>query len=71
MGNLSIRSKDEFLGDLMVLYGGIVAEEIILGETSNGSSNDLEEATALIKEFVGSYGIAVIKDKGVRFKISF
>lgn len=43
IGNLGVRSKNEYLGDLKVLYAGMVAEEIILGETSNGSSNDLEQ----------------------------
>ncbi|MNL91092.1 ATP-dependent zinc metalloprotease FtsH 3 [compost metagenome] len=53
----TIRSVDDFKNDIKVLYGGLVAEELVLGTLSNGASNDLERATLLLRDMVGSYAM--------------
>ena len=39
------------------MLGGRVAEEIILGDTSIGCSNDIERASVLAYEYINSYGM--------------
>jgi ATP-dependent Zn protease len=41
----------------MILLGGRVAEELVLGECSSGASRDLEEATKLAENMVLKYGM--------------
>ena len=50
-----LRSKQDVEDDIKVLYGGYVAEKVILGTISTGASNDLERATQLLKHYVGSW----------------
>jgi len=52
------KSKTEFLNELIVLFGGYAAETIILGEPSTGSSNDLEKASEMAREFITVYGMS-------------
>lgn len=40
-------SKTEMLHQIAVLYGGRIAEEILLGDISNGAANDLEKASQI------------------------
>ena len=51
-------SKNEMLGELVVLLGGRVAEAVVLGDISTGASNDLERATAIARNMVTHYGMS-------------
>lgn len=53
---------------IQVLYGGRAAEELILGDVSSGSSNDLEKASKIAFQMVAQYGMSdsllvMIKDE--------
>ncbi len=51
------RTKTELFERIMVLLGGRVAEEYLLGEISTGASNDLKVATRIAGEMVSIYGM--------------
>jgi len=50
-------SREHLFVDLMILLGGRVAEEIILGTVSSGASKDLEEAARLAENMVLKFGM--------------
>ncbi len=52
------RRKTEMEEDLVVLLGGRVAEQIVLGDISTGASNDIQRATDLAKAMVTKYGFS-------------
>jgi cell division protease FtsH len=52
------RTRSECEALLRIAMGGMVAEEIFLGEASTGPSGDLAGATRLAAQMVGSYGMA-------------
>lgn len=52
------RSKSQFYSDIVTLYGGYVAEELVFGEVSTGASNDLARATELARNMVTKYGMS-------------
>lgn len=51
------KSKSMLLKQIDILLAGMTAEEVILGEHTIGCSNDLERATQLCKQMVGSFGM--------------
>jgi len=51
-------TRSEILNNIMVSLGGMVAEEVVLGEFSNGNSSDLEKATQYAKNMVVKYGMS-------------
>jgi len=51
-------NKKELLGQLVVLLGGLVGEEIYVNDTSTGVSNDLERVTQLARDMVCVYGMS-------------
>ena len=51
-------SKTEMLEEIVVLLGGRVAEELVLGDISTGASNDIERATNIAKSMVTRYGMS-------------
>lgn len=53
-----IKSKKEFLAEIMTLFGGYCAEKIKFGEISTGAANDLKEASNLIRKLVKEYGMS-------------
>ena len=53
-----LQSKKEFLDDIVVSLGGFVAEEMILGTTTTGPSNDLQVSTALARAMVTRFGMS-------------
>lgn len=53
-----IKTKSEFLSDLVVLLGGYVAENIKFKEMTTGASNDLERASDLARRLVKEYGMS-------------
>ncbi|MBU4480121.1 ATP-dependent zinc metalloprotease FtsH [Patescibacteria group bacterium] len=53
-----LQSKKEFLDDIAVSLGGYTAEEMIFGDITTGSSNDLQVASALARNMVTRYGMS-------------
>jgi len=51
-------NKKELMGQMTVLLGGLVSEEIYIGDTSTGVSNDLERVTQLARNMVCIYGMS-------------
>jgi len=51
-------SKSQFEDVLARLLAGQVAEEIVFGEMTTGSSNDIERATATARKMVTEYGMS-------------
>ena len=56
-GGSPLMSRKELFIDLMILLGGRVAEELVLGECSSGASKDLEEAHRLAENMVLKFGM--------------
>jgi ATP-dependent Zn protease len=52
------RSRSEIEAHVAIALGGIVAEEMFLGETGTGPASDLQAATTLVAQMVGSFGMA-------------
>jgi len=52
------KSKQEFLDDITVFFGGYVVEESYFGGVSTGPSNDLKRATELARDMVMKYGMS-------------
>lgn len=55
-----LNSKDELKGQIATLLGGRSAEEIVFGKITTGASNDLQRATDLAEQMVGTYGMSDI-----------
>jgi cell division protease FtsH len=51
-------SKEYLLNDLAVLFGGRVAEELVLGHITTGAGNDIERATELARRMVCEWGMS-------------
>jgi len=51
-------SKSEMLDELVVLLGGRVSENLILGDISTGASNDLDRASEIARNMVTKYGMS-------------
>ncbi|MFN8104393.1 MAG: ATP-dependent zinc metalloprotease FtsH [Acidimicrobiia bacterium] len=51
-------TRTEFLDELTVLLGGRAAEEVVLGEPTNGASDDLARATHKAREMVCRLGMS-------------
>lgn len=53
-----LKSKNEFLSELITLLGGRAAEEVVFGDITTGASNDIERATAIAHAMVTKYGMS-------------
>lgn len=51
-------TKEKAEGQIVVLMGGRVAEEIVFGQTTTGASNDIERATELARSMVTRWGMS-------------
>ncbi|MCK5180273.1 MAG: AAA family ATPase, partial [Candidatus Omnitrophica bacterium] len=51
-------NKKELMGQMTVLLGGLVSEEIHVGDTSTGVSNDLEKVTQIARNMICVYGMS-------------
>ncbi|OGX37464.1 MAG: cell division protein FtsH [Omnitrophica WOR_2 bacterium RIFCSPHIGHO2_02_FULL_50_17] len=51
-------NKKELMGQMTVLLGGLVSEELRVGDTSTGVSNDLEKVTEIARNMVCVYGMS-------------
>ena len=50
-------TKDDILDEIAALFSGMVAENLIFGETSTGSSSDLRRASSMALKYVTSFGM--------------
>ena len=53
-----LNSKQELQGQIATLLGGRSAEEIVFGKITTGAANDLQRATDLAEQMVGTYGMS-------------
>ena len=53
-----LESKSRFYDELASLLGGHVAEEIVFGEVTTGSSNDLDRASKIARKMVTQFGMS-------------
>lgn len=53
-----LMTRPELLDRLAVLLGGRVAEELVFGESSTGSQNDLQRATDIARSMITEYGMS-------------
>merc|ERR1711939_47922 len=53
-----LNSKEELKGQIATLLGGRSAEEIVFGKITTGAANDLQRATDLAEQMVGTYGMS-------------
>ena len=53
-----LKQKHELMAEIDVLLGGRAAEEIFIGEISTGAGNDLDRATAILKDMITVYGMS-------------
>jgi cell division protease FtsH len=51
-------SKESLLATITVLMGGRAAEQIALGDSSTGASNDLEKATEIARKMICEWGMS-------------
>lgn len=52
-----LKQKHELMAEIDVLLGGRAAEEVFIGEISTGAGNDLDRATAILKDMISVYGM--------------
>ncbi|MGL4369693.1 MAG: ATP-dependent zinc metalloprotease FtsH [Spirochaetota bacterium] len=55
---MHLHSRQYWLDQISVLFGGHIAEKIQFGDTTTGSSNDIERATAIAKSMVCEWGMS-------------
>ncbi len=51
-------TKTELLDRISTLLGGRVAEKLVLKDISTGAQNDLERATAIVRQMIMEYGMS-------------
>lgn len=56
--NKHLQQRYEMIAEIDVLLGGRSAEEVFLGEISNGASDDLRRATGIVKNMIVYYGMS-------------
>jgi len=52
-----LKQKHELMAEVDVLLGGRASEEIFIKEISTGAGNDLDRATAILKDMISVYGM--------------
>jgi len=53
-----LKTKTQFLAELAVAFGGYVAELLKFKDVTTGSSNDIQQATAIAHSLVTRYGMS-------------
>jgi len=51
-------AKEYLLNNLVILFGGRVAEELVLEHITTGAGNDIEKATDLVRRMVCEWGMS-------------
>lgn len=54
----SYATRGELLDRLKTMLGGRVAEEVVLKEISTGASNDIQQASRLVRSMITQYGMS-------------
>jgi ATP-dependent Zn protease len=52
------RTRTEIEAGIAISLGGLIAEEVFFGESGTGPASDLQHATTLAAQMVGSFGMA-------------
>lgn len=52
------RTKGQMLQEIIVGFGGRVAEELIIGDVTTGASQDIKQSTAIARAMVTKYGMS-------------
>lgn len=55
--NKTYHRKMDLIKEIQVLYGGRIAEEIVLGDISSGAANDLEKATKIAQQMITRFAM--------------
>ena len=55
---MAVTTKNELIAQITGLLGGRVAEELFLGETTTGASDDFKKATKIARAMVTEYGMS-------------
>nr|YP_002048793.1 cell division protein [Paulinella chromatophora]ACB42583.1 cell division protein [Paulinella chromatophora] len=53
-----LNSKEDLEGQIATLLGGRSAEEIVFGAITTGAANDLQRATSIAEQMIGTYGMS-------------
>lgn len=53
-----LMSKEQMLSELIGLFGGRAAEQVVFNSVTNGASNDIERATQIARAMVTQYGMS-------------
>lgn len=56
--DVNFHTKTAMMEQVVVMLGGRIAEQLILGDISTGASNDLERATEIIRQMITRYGMS-------------
>ncbi|MDY6323770.1 MAG: ATP-dependent zinc metalloprotease FtsH [Catonella sp.] len=51
-------SKDELIGKVKTFLGGRAAEQVVFGSITTGASNDIEQATGIVRSMITQYGMS-------------
>ena len=52
-----LHTKSKFADDISMMLGGLVAEQIVFKENSNGASSDLKQVSNLAKQIITKFGM--------------
>lgn len=53
------QTKEDFIAELAVLFGGFAAEKIIFNKVTTGASSDLRKATQIARKMITEYGMSL------------
>ncbi len=53
-----LKTRDELHDDIVVTLGGRAAEEVIFNTVTTGAENDIEKATATVRDMITLYGMS-------------
>lgn len=56
--DINYQTKTRMLEQVVVMLGGRMAENLVLGDISTGASNDLERATDIVRQMITRYGMS-------------
>ena len=52
-----LNTRSEFIDDIAMMLGGLIAEKLIFSEITNGASSDLEKVTELAQRMITKFGM--------------
>jgi len=51
-------TREQMLQEIVVFFGGRAAEELVIGDVTTGASQDIKQATNVVKTMVTKYGMS-------------